>query len=79
MKSVSPSSLLLSAAAALVIAAPASAELKTPRPSPVATVTQMIGLTEAKLAYSRPAVKGRVIWGGRRAKDRMINASFIAD
>lgn len=47
-----------------LIAAPASAELKTPRPSPNATVTQVIGLTDSKITYSRPSVKGRAIWGG---------------
>jgi hypothetical protein len=35
-----------------------------PRPSPVATVTQAFGYTTASVNYSRPAVKGRVIWGG---------------
>lgn len=38
-------------------------QLKTPRPSPDATVTQMIGVTEVKIDYSSPAVKGRKIWG----------------
>jgi hypothetical protein len=47
-----------------LIAAPASAELKTPRPSPNATATQVIGITDAKITYSRPSVKGRKIWGG---------------
>ena len=39
------------------------AQLATPLPSPNATVTQMIGVTKAEVAYSRPAVKGRTIWG----------------
>lgn len=38
-------------------------QLKTPRPSPDATVTQMVGVTEVKIDYSCPGVKGRKIWG----------------
>ncbi|MBK9097104.1 MAG: DUF2911 domain-containing protein [bacterium] len=38
-------------------------QVKTPRPSPDAAVTQMIGVTEVKIDYSSPGVKGRKIWG----------------
>jgi Protein of unknown function (DUF2911) len=34
-----------------------------PRPSPNATVSQTIGVTEVTVRYSRPGVKDRVIWG----------------
>lgn len=51
------------AALALALCAPAHAQLKTPRPSPGAKVTQTIGTTELTVAYSRPGVKGRTIWG----------------
>jgi hypothetical protein len=34
-----------------------------PRPSPNAGVSQTIGVTEVTVRYSRPGVKGRVIWG----------------
>ena len=34
-----------------------------PRPSPNASVSQSIGVTEVTVHYSRPGVKGRVIWG----------------
>ena len=34
-----------------------------PKPSPLATVTQMVGLNNIKLEYSRPSVKGREIFG----------------
>jgi hypothetical protein len=33
------------------------------RVSPKAAVTQVVGLTEVKIDYSRPGVKGRAIWG----------------
>jgi hypothetical protein len=38
--------------------------LMVPRPSPNASVSQNIGITEVTLHYSRPGVKGRAIWGG---------------
>ena len=49
---------------ATLLAPSAHAQLKLPRVSPAATVTQTIGLTDLTVAYSRPGVKGRVIWGG---------------
>ena len=42
----------------------ARAEFTPPRPSPGASVSQILGTTNLTLAYSRPGVKGRVIWGG---------------
>src|SRR5215204_733567 len=41
----------------------ASAQLRLPRPSQKATVTQTIGVTDVTIVYSRPAVKARKIWG----------------
>jgi hypothetical protein len=41
-----------------------NAQLQLPRPSPGATVTQTIGLTDATVEYSSPGVKGREIFGG---------------
>lgn len=46
------------------VAAPALAQqLDLPRPSPKATVSQVVGLTDVTIAYCRPGVKGRMIWG----------------
>jgi hypothetical protein len=61
MKTIRLSALL---AVSACVAAPALAQLATPLPSPNATVSQMVGVTKIEVAYSRPAVKGRVIWGG---------------
>ena len=56
---------VLAVALATALLAPAAhAQLKLPRVSPAATVTQTIGLTDLTVAYCRPGVKGRVIWGG---------------
>ncbi|HEX6864822.1 MAG TPA: DUF2911 domain-containing protein, partial [Thermoanaerobaculia bacterium] len=38
-------------------------QLQLPRPSPNATVTQTVGVTEISIHYSRPGVKDRKIWG----------------
>lgn len=40
-----------------------NAQLKLPRPSPKASVTQTIGVTDITISYFRPGVKGRKIWG----------------
>ncbi|MGE5236023.1 MAG: DUF2911 domain-containing protein [Acidobacteriota bacterium] len=55
---------LLTAVVAVVAAAPALADLELPRLSPNATVSQVVGVTNVTITYSRPGVKGRVIWGG---------------
>jgi Protein of unknown function (DUF2911) len=47
----------------LVAGAALAQQLDLPRPSPNASVTQMIGVTEVTLRYSRPGIKGRKIWG----------------
>lgn len=39
------------------------AQVKTPAPSPKATLTQMVGLTEVEINYSRPSAKGRAVFG----------------
>jgi hypothetical protein len=49
--------------AAAALAAPALAQFETPQPSPKATLSQRVGLTDVTLTYSRPSVKGRAIWG----------------
>jgi hypothetical protein len=46
-------------------AAPLAAQspLRLPRPSPKASATQTIGVTDVTITYSRPGVKARKIWG----------------
>ncbi len=41
----------------------ASAAVELPRPSPAASVFEKIGTAKVTVSYSRPAVKGREIWG----------------
>lgn len=55
---------LLSASIISLMFIQASAQsLKIPAPSPLQTVTQAFALGEIKIEYSRPSVKGRVIFG----------------
>lgn len=39
-------------------------QIEFPAPSPSATVKQTVGLTEIEINYSRPAAKGRKVFGG---------------
>jgi len=56
---------LITALAALVFVSGGWAQqLDLPRPSPKATVTQTVGLTDVTIMYCRPSVRGRAIWGG---------------
>lgn len=49
---------------AVLLTQPVLAQLNLPEPSPSTTVKQKIGFTDLTIAYSRPAVKGRTIFGG---------------
>jgi len=54
---------VISSLVIFISAAAAAAQLKLPRPSQWASVTQTVGVTDITVEYSRPLVKGRVIWG----------------
>ncbi len=47
------------------------AQVKLPRASQSATITQTIGVTDVTMKYSRPGVKGRTIWGGLVPYDKV--------
>jgi tetratricopeptide (TPR) repeat protein len=49
--------------AAIFATSIAFAQISAPQPSPLAKSTQTVGLTEVSLEYSRPAMKGRTIFG----------------
>jgi hypothetical protein len=40
-----------------------NAQIKTPQPSPAAKMEQVVGLTDVTVEYSRPAMRGRTIFG----------------
>lgn len=41
-----------------------SAQIKSPQPSPTATITQKVGVSNISVEYSRPGAKEREIFGG---------------
>lgn len=47
----------------LAVCMMAEAQITTPSPSPEATVSTVVGLTDVKVSYSRPKMKGRKIFG----------------
>jgi tetratricopeptide (TPR) repeat protein len=38
------------------------AQIKTPQPSPKSTITEVVGLTNVEIVYSRPSAKGRDVF-----------------
>jgi DUF2911 family protein len=54
-----------------LVAGAARADLELPRPSPVAKISQEVGLTQITVDYSCPGVKGRKIWGDLVPYDKL--------
>jgi hypothetical protein len=50
-------------ACSMIVMLSANAQLRTPQPSPTTTIKQDFGLASVELSYSRPAMKGRKIYG----------------
>ena len=55
----------------LFAATAAFGQVRTPRPSPKASLMQAVGLTDVTINYNRPGVKGRQIWGGLVPYDKV--------
>lgn len=51
------------ALASLMFTVTLAAEIQLPEASPEATVSQAVGISKVSIAYHRPAVKGRKVWG----------------
>src|SRR6266540_4037122 len=72
---VHPATCSLFAAGALAAAsAIAQPSLTLPQPSPKASVSQTVGLTDIAISYHRPAVNKRTIWGGLVPYDEVWRA-----
>lgn len=50
-------------AAFVVLTLNVNAQIKSPQPSPTATISQKVGLVDIDVTYSRPGMKDRVIFG----------------
>jgi hypothetical protein len=55
--------LVLLAAGGIQYASAQAPALRLPRPSQKASIVQTVGVTDLTITYSRPAVKGRKVWG----------------
>jgi hypothetical protein len=55
--------LTLTALLSIALLDTAFAQLRTPAPSPAATLTQAVGVTDIAINYSRPGVRGRNVFG----------------
>jgi hypothetical protein len=55
--------LFFGAACVLALQASNAQTIKTPAPSPTQTIRQDVGISSVELVYSRPAIKGRKIFG----------------
>lgn len=67
-------SLLITLMLLVATAAFGQQQVRTPRPSPKASVTQTVGTTDVTINYSRPGVKGRSIWGSLVPYDKVWRA-----
>ncbi|PTX42895.1 Protein of unknown function (DUF2911) [Christiangramia gaetbulicola] len=54
---------LLSLVFIMCLTVSVSAQIQTPQPSPAIKIEQKVGLTDVTLEYSRPAMRGRTIFG----------------
>ncbi len=58
-------------ACSLFVGIAASAQVKTPQPSPFARIEQTVGLTQVTLEYSRPSAKDRIVFGNLVPWDKL--------
>lgn len=54
--------IIIALAALSFFAVDLNAQIRTPAPSPTATLSQQVGLTDVEIVYSRPSMKGRTIF-----------------
>ena len=62
---------LLFSALALFLSYGINAQIETPQPSPFAKMEQVVGLTDVSIEYSRPAMRGRTIFGDLVPYDKL--------
>lgn len=48
-----------------------NAQIETPQPSPFGKIEQVVGLTDVSIEYSRPAMRGRTIFGDLVPYDKL--------
>lgn len=75
----STSALIFLVLCAALYASAQTPAVRLPRPSQKASVMQTIGITDLTITYSRPAVKGRKIWGEAPASAPASSAATLDD
>jgi hypothetical protein len=68
---------LLLAAIFIVTLVSAQTQLRIPRISQPAKISQTIGLSDVSISYHRPGVKGREIWGNVVKYDEVWRAGAL--
>jgi hypothetical protein len=63
--------LIITTVLLVATSAMAQQQMRTPRPSPKASLMQSVGLTDITINYNRPGVKGRAIWGALVPYDKV--------
>ena len=63
--------LIITTVLLVATSAMAQQQMRTPRPSPKASLMQAVGLTDITINYNRPGVKGRAIWGALVPYDKV--------
>ncbi len=62
---------LIAATMLLTATAAFAQQVRSPRPSPKASLMQSVGITDITINYNRPGVKGRQIWGALVPYDKV--------
>lgn len=62
---------IILAVTSMFMALGVSSQIMTPQPSPAAVIQQTVGLTEVKITYSRPAMRGRSVFGNLVSFDKI--------
>jgi hypothetical protein len=63
--------LLFAVSAIMSLTATTQAQIETPRPSPLSSINQKVGLIDVNIVYSRPSAKGRTIMGDVVAYEKL--------
>jgi hypothetical protein len=71
LRTFRPHVLVLSALALAASLSAQAPKVDVPAPSPASTLKQRVGFTDIEINYSRPGVKGRTIFGGLEAYNKV--------
>ena len=64
---------------AFTISYAVNAQISAPTPSPASKIEQKVGLTDVTIEYSRPAMRGRTIFGNLCLTERFGEQELMQD